>query len=141
MAVMVPPLKYTICTSRPFLRNIPASLAIQAGRPLPLSVLLPMVSLMSWAEATEQKENCMNRLSAKITAFIGTSFSDVGVPPTPMQNSKSEYRNQKPQPKIGISRAKAQRPQRKKYFPNLAFLASWRENNPKRLLLNGKNRR
>jgi hypothetical protein len=48
---------------------------------------------------------------------------------------------QKPQPKIGISRAKAQRPQRKKYFPNLAFLASWRENNPKRLLLNGKNRR
>src|SRR6266508_1681335 len=47
----------------------------------------------------------------------------------------------KPQPKIGISRAKAQRPQRKKCFPNLAFLASWRENKPKRLLLKGKNRR
>src|SRR6266498_3439935 len=119
MAVMVPPLKYTICTSRPFLRNIPASLAIQAGRPLPLSVLLPMVSLVSCAEATQQKENGVNRLSAKIAAFIGTSFSDVGVPPTPMQNSKSEYRN----PKAATKKSEylAQRPQRKKYFPNLAF--------------------
>src|SRR6266542_2439363 len=95
MAVMVPPLKYTICTSRPFLRNIPASLAIQAGRPLPLSVLLPMVSLVSCAEATEQKENCMNKLIAKITAFIGTSFSDVGALLAPKQNPKSEYRNPK----------------------------------------------
>src|SRR6266542_5801285 len=38
-----------------------------------------------------------------------------------------EPRAAKPQPKIGISRAKAQRPQRKRCFPNLAFLASWRE--------------
>jgi len=34
-----------------------------------------MVSLVSWAEATEQKENCMNRLIAKITAFIRPSFN------------------------------------------------------------------
>ena len=34
-----------------------------------------------------------------------------------------------PQPKLGISRAKAQRPQRKRnnIYPNLAFFAPWRE--------------
>src|SRR6185503_19588520 len=85
MAVMVPPRKYTICMSRPFLRNIPASLAIHAGRPLPLSVLLPMVSLMSWAEAAEQKENEVNRLTAKIAAFIRSSLSD---PKIKIGNSK-----------------------------------------------------
>src|SRR5438093_4389471 len=58
--------------------------------------------------------------------------------PSPPANPRSRASAAKPQPKIGISRAKAQRPQRKKCFPNLAFLASWRENNPKRLLLKGQ---
>src|SRR5438093_6866071 len=58
--------------------------------------------------------------------------------PSPPANPRSRASAAKPQPKIGISRAKAQRPQRKKCFPNLAFLASWRENNPKRLLLEGQ---
>jgi hypothetical protein len=31
---------------------------------------------MSWAEATEQKENEVNRLTAKIAAFIGSSLSN-----------------------------------------------------------------
>jgi hypothetical protein len=47
----------------------------------------------------------------------------------------------KPQPKIGISRAKGAKAAKKKMFSELAFLASWRENNPERLLLKGQNRR
>jgi hypothetical protein len=45
-----------------------------------------------------------------------------------------------PQPKLGISPAKTQRPQRKlDRFPNLAFLASWRAQylNP-RILISGR---
>src|SRR5215510_3824962 len=54
---------------------MPDSLAIQAGNCAEAIELQPTVILVGWAEATE-KESGKNRLTAKITAFIGSSFSN-----------------------------------------------------------------
>jgi hypothetical protein len=64
----------------------------------------------------------MNRLIAKISAFIGSSFSDVDLLLAPKQNPKSEYRNPKAATKNRNISRKGAKAAKKKIFSELGVL-------------------